>query len=137
MFNRRFLMAGGLAMAAAPFVAHIAQAQAGRPMLIFMGYETSEECKTWRSKWAPIFVGTPAYKKMDYRAIYPRPCRYETELAADTAGCSTPSRPRRRRQRGSSPLSPRAEQRVIFTATGNKGWQEAMWPIMDVTGTKA
>jgi hypothetical protein len=148
MFNRRFLMAGGLAMAGAPFVARIAQAQAqapaGRPMLVFMGYETSEECKTWRSKWEPIFVGTPAYKKMDYRAIYPATVSLllkqeswpaDIRWVLDTFLASEDGA-----QRGT--VVPRfllvQNQQVIFTATGNKGWQEAMWPtIMDVTATKA
>jgi hypothetical protein len=35
MFNRRTLMAGSLAMAAAPSVA---RADAGRPMLVFVGH---------------------------------------------------------------------------------------------------
>ena len=39
MFNRRSVMAGGLAMAAAPSLARIAQAQAGKPMLVFVGHE--------------------------------------------------------------------------------------------------
>jgi hypothetical protein len=39
MFNRRSVMAGGLAMAAAPSLAGIAQAQAGKPMLVFVGHE--------------------------------------------------------------------------------------------------
>ena len=39
MFNRRSLMAGGLAMAAAPSWIGIAQAQSGRPMLVFVGHE--------------------------------------------------------------------------------------------------
>ena len=143
MFNRRILMAGGLAMAAAPVVAR-AQAPAGRPMLVFMGYETSEECKTWRSKWEPIFVGTPAYKKMDYRAIYPATVSLllkqeswpaDTRWVLDTFLASEDGA-----QRGT--VVPRfllvQNKQVIFTATGNKGWQEAMWPtIMDVTATKA
>jgi len=39
MFNRRFLMKGGLAMGAASSLTRIAQAQAGKPMLVFMGHE--------------------------------------------------------------------------------------------------
>ncbi len=39
MFNRRSVMAGGLAMAAAPSLARIAHAQAGRPTLVFVGHE--------------------------------------------------------------------------------------------------
>jgi hypothetical protein len=39
MFNRRSVLAGGLAMAAAPTLARIAQAQSGKPMLVFVGHE--------------------------------------------------------------------------------------------------
>jgi hypothetical protein len=39
MFNRRSVMAGGLAMAAASSLASIAQAQAGKPVLVFVGHE--------------------------------------------------------------------------------------------------
>ena len=39
MFNRRSLMVGGLVMAAAPSLTRVAQAQAGRPTLVFVGHE--------------------------------------------------------------------------------------------------
>jgi hypothetical protein len=39
MFNRRSVMAGGLAMAAASSLAGIAHAQAGKPVLVFVGHE--------------------------------------------------------------------------------------------------
>jgi hypothetical protein len=39
MFNRRSLMVGGLAMATAPSLTGIAQAQSGQPMLVFVGHE--------------------------------------------------------------------------------------------------
>jgi hypothetical protein len=39
MFNRRSVLAGGLAMATAPALARIAQAQSGKPMLVFVGHE--------------------------------------------------------------------------------------------------
>ena len=39
MFNRRSLMVGGLAMVTAPSLNGIAQAQSGRPMLVFVGHE--------------------------------------------------------------------------------------------------
>lgn len=39
MFNRRSLMVGGLAMATAPSLARVAQTQAGRPTLVFVGHE--------------------------------------------------------------------------------------------------
>jgi len=39
MFNRRSVMMGGLVMAAASSLARVASAQAGRPMLVFVGHE--------------------------------------------------------------------------------------------------
>lgn len=39
MFNRRSLMAGGLAMAAASSLTRVANAQSGRPTLVFVGHE--------------------------------------------------------------------------------------------------
>ena len=39
MFNRRSLMVGGLAMATLPSLTRIAQAQSGKPMLVFVGHE--------------------------------------------------------------------------------------------------
>ena len=39
MFNRRSVMVGGLAMASASSLAGVANAQAGRPTLVFVGHE--------------------------------------------------------------------------------------------------
>jgi hypothetical protein len=39
MLNRRSVMVGSLAMATSPSLARIAQAQSGKPMLVFVGHE--------------------------------------------------------------------------------------------------
>jgi len=39
MFNRRSVMVGGLATAAASSLTRIAVAQSGKPVLVFMGHE--------------------------------------------------------------------------------------------------
>jgi hypothetical protein len=39
MFSRRSLMAGGLVMAAASSLTRVANAQSGRPTLVFVGHE--------------------------------------------------------------------------------------------------
>ena len=39
MFKRRSLMMGGLVMAGASSVTRVAQAQTGKPMLVFVGHE--------------------------------------------------------------------------------------------------
>jgi hypothetical protein len=52
MMKRRILVAGGLVLAATG----IARAQAGRPMVVLLGDQASQECKTWRAQWEPLFV---------------------------------------------------------------------------------
>ena len=71
MLDRRSFVLGAVAMAAPSFVVRVATAQAGRPMLVFVGDQTSEDCKVWRTQWEPLFVASPVYKKLDYRVIYP------------------------------------------------------------------
>ena len=44
-------------------------------MLVFVGDQTSEDCKVWRTQWEPLFVASPVYKKLDYRVIYPPSAR--------------------------------------------------------------
>jgi hypothetical protein len=39
MLNRRSLVLGGLATAAASFLTRVALAQSGKPMLVFVGHE--------------------------------------------------------------------------------------------------
>jgi hypothetical protein len=39
MLNRRSVMMGGLVMATASSMAHVATANAGTPMLVFVGHE--------------------------------------------------------------------------------------------------
>ena len=109
-----------------------------------MGDPASEECKTWCSQWEPLFAGTPAYKKVDYRMVYPASnallLKQESWPAdirwiLDTFLASEDGV-----KRGT--VVPRfilaQSQQIIATASGNAGWRDDMWPtIMDVTGTKA
>jgi len=39
MLKRRSVVAAGLALASAPSLARVAQAQSGKPMLVFVGHE--------------------------------------------------------------------------------------------------
>jgi len=39
MLNRRAMIVGGLVMATAPSLTRVAQAQSGKPMLVFVGHE--------------------------------------------------------------------------------------------------
>jgi hypothetical protein len=138
MMNRRILVAGALVLAANG----LARAQAGRPMVVLLGDQASQECKTWRAQWEPLFVASDAYKKVDFRAIYPTDSalllKQETWPAdlrwiLDTFLASEDGV-----QRGK--LTPRfflvQNRQVTFTATGITGWREAMWPmILSVTAT--
>jgi len=140
MLNRRTLAAGGIALAAGSG----ARAQTARPMVVFLGDQTSVECRTWRSQWEPLFVQSDGYKKLDYRAIYPadsalllKPETWPTDLrwALDTFLASEDGT-----QRGK--VTPRfflvQSGQITFTATGIAGWRDAMWPmILSVTGTRA
>ncbi len=70
MFNRRSLMVSGLALAAAPSVVGVAQAQAGKPMLVVLGNTSDAPHKMWRSRSESGFQKSDAFKKLDYRAIF-------------------------------------------------------------------
>jgi len=140
MIRRRIVVAGGLALAATA----TARAQAGRPMVVFLGDQASQECKTWRIQWEPLFVASDAYKKADFRAIYPADAtlllKQETWPAdlrwiLDTFLASEDGVERSR----VTPCFFLVQNRQItFTSTGIAGWRDAMWPmILSVTGTTA
>ena len=113
-------------------------------MVVLLGDQASQECKTWRAQWEPLFVGSDGYKKLDYRVVYPAEnsqllmreswpphLRWilDTFLASEDGV-----------QRGR--VTPRfflvQNHQVTFTATGIAGWRDAMWPmILSVTGTSA
>lgn len=145
MFDRRSLMAGGLAAAAAASLAGVSRAQAGgRPMLVFVGDQTSEACKIWRTKWEPLFVASPAFKKLDYRIVNPakssllaKPQSWPADLhwLLDTFLMSQVGV-----QEGFE--VPRfflvQNRQVTMSTSGNNAWRDIMWPtILDVTGTSA
>ena len=67
MMKRRIVVTGGLVLASASIV----RAQAGRPMVVLLGDQASLDCKTWRAQWEPLFAKSDAYKKVDFRAVYP------------------------------------------------------------------
>jgi hypothetical protein len=142
MFDRRSLMMGAVAMAATASLADSAVAQAGRPTLIFVGDQTSEACKTWRTQWEPIFVAAPVFKKIDYRVIYPpkssdlaKQLSWPADLrwVLDVFLMSQVGV-----QEGFE--VPRfflvQNKQVTFSTSGNSGWREVMWPtLLDVTNS--
>ena len=113
-------------------------------MVVLLGDQASQECKTWRAKWEPLFVNSDGYKKLDFRAVYPADSalllKQETWPAdlrwiLDTFLASPDGM-----QRGT--VTPRfflvQNRQITFTATGIAGWRDAMWPmILSVTGTTA
>jgi hypothetical protein len=139
--KRRILLAGGGLVLA---TTGIARAQTSRPLVVLLGDQASQECKTWRAQWEPLFVASDAYKKADFRAIYPADgallLKQETWPAdlrwvLDTFLASPDGT-----QRGT--VTPRfflvQNRQITFTATGVAGWRDAMWPmILSVTGTTA
>jgi hypothetical protein len=85
-----------------------------------------------------------AYKQIDYRVVHPSDAPYilnEEYWPADARWILTEFlMSDEGAQRGN--ITPRfilgRDKKIIFTATGNAGWKDKMWPkIEEVTGTKA
>lgn len=139
MLKRRSVTIGGMATVAA-MLAGAVEAQAGRPMLVFVGDQTSEDCKVWRNQWEPLFVASPVYTKLDYRVIYParsallsKQQTWPADLRwlLDTFLMSQVGV-----QEGFE--VPRfflvQNKQVTFSTSGSNGWREVMWPtLQDVT----
>lgn len=139
MLKRRSVTIGSMATAAAT-LAGAAGAQAGRPMLVFVGDQTSEDCKVWRTQWEPLFVASPVYKKLDYRVIYPERSALLSKQQAWPADLrwllDTFLMSQVGVQEGFE--VPRfflvQNRQVTFSTSGNNGWREVMWPtLQDVT----
>lgn len=140
MPSRRSLMISGMASAAAVSLARAAEAQAGRPMLVFVGDQTSEDCRVWRTQWEPLFVASPVYKKLDYRVIYPAHSALLSKQQTWPADLrwllDTFLMSQIGVQEGFE--VPRfflvQNRQVTFSTSGNNGWREVMWPtLQDVT----
>lgn len=139
MLKRRSVTIGSMATAAAT-LAGAAEAQAGRPMLVFVGDQTSEDCKVWRTQWEPLFVASPVYKKLDYRVIYPARsallAKQQTWPADLRWLLDTFLMSQVGVQEGFE--VPRfflvQNRQVTISTSGNNGWREVMWPtLQDVT----
>ena len=142
MLDRRSFVSGGVAMAATSFAARLAAAQAGRPMLVFVGDQTSEDCKVWRTQWEPIFVASPVYQKLDYRVIYPEKSSMLAKQQTWPADLRWVLDVFLMSQVGVQEgfEVPRfflvQNQQVTFSTSGNSGWREVMWPtLLDVTNS--
>jgi hypothetical protein len=142
MHGRRSLMIGATASAAVASLAGVAAGQAGRPMLVFVGDQTSEACKVWRTQWEPLFLASAAYKKLDYRVInparssllakqqsWPADLRWllDTFLMSQVGVQEGFEVPR---------FFLVQNRQVTMSTSGNNAWRDVMWPtILDVTGT--
>ncbi len=142
MFKRRSVMIGGAASVVAAALARVAEAQASRPMLVFVGDQTSEACKVWHSQWEPLFVASAAYKKLDYRVINPAKssllAKQQTWPANLRWLLDTFLMSQVGVQEGFE--VPRfflvQNRQVTISTSGNNAWRDVMWPtILDVTGT--
>ncbi len=91
-----------------------------------------------------MFLKSDSYKKLDYRLVHPAdlplilkeeswPADARWILAAFLASDEGMQRP------NATPRFILAQDgKIIFTVTGNAGWKDKMWPmIQEATGTKA
>lgn len=144
MLSRRFVMAGGLAAAAAPSLMGVAHAQAGKPILVVLGNTVDASHKLWRSRSEPEFLKSDAFKKLDYTAIFPKTDELmvkEESWPADTrwilaAFLTTKEGKDLANDQPHFILA--QDKKIVFIAIGNGGWRDKMLPkIAEMTGSKA
>jgi hypothetical protein len=144
MFNRRSVVMAGVALAAAPSLASVAQAQAGKPMLVFLGNAEDGPHKRWRSQAEPAFQKSDAFRKLDYRVVFPK----SDELMLKEASWPADARwvlaeflntKEGKNLSGDQPHFILAQdKKIVLVAVGNGGWTDKMLPkIAEVTGAKA
>ena len=137
-------MVGGLAAAALPSLAGVADAQSGKPTLVYLGDETDAANKFWRSRSEPAFKKSDAFTKLDYRVVvaktpnlllkeetWPADARWVlTEFLATKEGKDLwPDQPH---------FILAQDKKIVLVIRGNGNWQEKMLPkIAEVTGAKA
>lgn len=144
MLKRRSLVVGSGTIAAMVVFGRAADAQARKPMLIFVGDESSEASKIWRKQWEPQFQQSPVFQKLDYRVVFTKtpalllkPASWPTDLrwvldaylmsqVGVEQGAETPR------------FFLVQNGQITFTAVGNNAWRDIMWPtLLDVTNSKA
>ena len=146
--KRRNLFAVGAALAVAPAFARVATAQttkpAAKPMLIFAGDETSDDCKVWRTQWEPMFRQSAAFQKLDYRVVFTKTTALLLKPASWPADLRWVLDAFLMSQVGveQGAETPRfflvQNGQIAFTAVGNNAWRDVMFPtLLDVTGTRA
>jgi len=144
MLNRRMLFVGGLTVAAAPSLIGVAGAQAGKPMLVALGNTEDGPHKRWRRDGEGPFQKSEAFKKLDYRAVFPRK---DDDMLKEA---SWPSDARwvlaafKDTKEGKDLTTDQPnfilaqDKKIVLVAIGWGGWADKMLPkIAEVTGAKA
>ncbi len=144
MFNRRSLIVRSLVVAAASSLAGVARAQAGKPMLVFLGNAVDGTHKMWRSRSEGAFQKSDAFKKLDYRVVFPK--TGELMLKEDSWPADVrwvlPEFVKTREGRDLWTDQPHfilvQDKAIVLVARGNGDWTDKMLPkIAEVTGAKA
>lgn len=144
MFNRRSVMLGSLVLASAPSLAGVAWSQADKPTLVFLGNEADAACKFWRSRSEPAFLKSDAFKKLDYKVVFPK----TDDLMLKDANWPADARwvlaefLTTKEGKDLWPDQPHfilaQDKKIVLVVRGNGNWQEKMLPkIAEVTGAKA
>jgi len=141
MLNRRSLVMGGVAVVAAP---SLARAQAGKPVLVFLGADGDAATKAWRSRSESAFLKSDAVKKLDYKVIMAKKGELmfkEESWPADLRWMLTEFLTTKE-GKDAFPDQPHfilgQDKKIVLVARGNGGWSDKMQPkIAEVTGAKA
>jgi hypothetical protein len=144
MLTRRFLNAGGLAIAAAASLPAVSRADSDKPLVVFLGNDQCGFCKIWEAQFEPAFQKSAAFKKLDFRVVHPATFEAMLEEKSWPADLQWVLTDFLMSDEGAQHglWTPRfflaEDHKIAFTVTGNDGWKQKMWPkILEVTGTKA
>ena len=142
MFSRRSFTMGSLAVAAASLPSAAARAQAGKPILVYLGDEADGANKMWRSRSEAPFKKTEAFGKLDYRVVVGKPDALlkEATWPADIRWVLTEFLTTKE-GKDLWPDQPHfilaQDKKIVLVARGNGNWQDKMLPkIAEVTGAK-
>ena len=132
------------ALVCAPVVgAQTPAANGAKPVLIMVCHDQSEDCRTWRSQWQPLFAASPAYKMIDIRTINAPNAKAMMQPKAWPANLSWLLDTFLMSQEGrwEEYETPRffllQNNQISASTAGNNGWRDYMWPtILDITNTR-
>jgi hypothetical protein len=140
---RRSFTAGAVALATVPAAGGVAHAQAGKPMLVYLGDPNDGANKMWRNRSEPAFKKSDAFKKLDYRVVSGKPddLLKEATWPADARWVLAEFR-NTKEGKDLWPDQPHfilaQDKKIVLVVRGNGNWSEQMLPkIAEVTGAKA